>query len=128
MQPDDRISIIDVLFKYCRQLTVPLKTGVCEDMRVCQPFLSEQIAEVARNVVQTDKLDKMLLEQIEDIKSCIINNYDLIRFLFDVYRARDKILIQQRKNLDYGNKMEEMVKQFEDLCIETTKNAQEQIH
>ena len=68
-------QVADTIFSVCRPLTVPLKIGLTNDLRVCQPFISEAIAEAARVSVDEEELNEPLQREIEVIKSLIINNY-----------------------------------------------------
>ena len=43
-------SLAELVFSTCKRLTAPLRIGLTADLRVCEPRVSEGIAELAREV------------------------------------------------------------------------------
>ena len=54
-----------------------------------------------------------MLSEVEDIKSAVINDYDILKYIFDVYRARDKHLVDKKKRFDYNDSIADSLVEFE---------------
>ncbi|KAH0572676.1 hypothetical protein SS50377_24788 [Spironucleus salmonicida] len=127
------IPIIDTIWRFCRRITIPLRVGLITDSRVCTPIISEQIAEIARNLTkldvcqvlkQTQQSQEMInfFKVVESIKSCIIGNYEILKFLFQFFRARDLITFgEQAKSVYINQFLEEVEKYIEDERIKMVK-------
>ncbi|CAL6057228.1 Conserved_hypothetical protein [Hexamita inflata] len=113
----------ETILRTCKKLTVPLKMGLVEDLRVCQPLMSEQIAEVARQATQQEIISEELIQEIESVKSAVINNYEIIKFVFDVYRARDQQLVNRKRNLEYPDELAELLAKFQTLTASNENNS-----
>ena len=103
--------LIVQIVRQCRPKTIPFKCGLIDDLRVSQPLMNESIGEAAKNVTLSEQVTDEVRAEVENIKSAIISNWDILKFLFGVYKGRDLKLIKKNKG-DYADPLEELVEQF----------------
>lgn len=109
-------SLAEFVFSTCRRLTSPLRIGLTADLRVCEPRVSEGIAELAREAFGAEALDEELALYIEATKAGIVNNYEVLHFLFEFGRARDAYLRKVGGERGWDDPLERALSQFEAEC------------
>eukprot|EP00703_Trepomonas_sp_PC1_P005306 JAP91300.1 hypothetical protein TPC1_17125 [Trepomonas sp. PC1] len=89
--------LMQQILRQCRPKLIPFKVGLVDDLRVSQPLINEQIGEAAKNVVCQEDGDEVR-QEIENIKSAVISNWDVLKFIFQYYRGRDLQLVKKGSN------------------------------
>ena len=105
-----------LVFRTCRQLTAPLRIGLTADLRVCEPRVSEGIAELAREAAGAEVLDEALALSVEAAKAGVVNNYEVLHFLFELGRARDAYLASQSESRRWADPLGDAISEFEAHC------------